>query len=545
MIIDYPIRQSRVKNINYYENTQEKIFNINYSLIPQPITENQGSWDIVHINYYIVRYKIIIYGGTDMAIDIRLERLHDYLWRIPQGFRNNMLTDVHIYGSKSLVEQMKRDNTLIQACNVASLPGLVGNVCVLPDGHQGYGFPIGGVAGFDIEDGIISPGGVGYDINCGIRLLVTDLTKEDVMEKQKKLSRELFRNVPSGVGSKSNLSLNMSELKDILRKGSKWAVEHGYGREEDLIYTEEGGQMKNADPSKLSQRALKRGLTQMGTLGAGNHFLEVQVIEKIFDEKIAKTMGITGVGQIVVMLHCGSRGLGHQVCGDYIKVMHRAVGKYRLKLPDRELVCAPIESDEAADYISAMNCAVNYAFCNRQILTHNIREVFRKLFSVEEMPLVYDVCHNIAKFETHIVDNKKRTLCVHRKGCTRAFGPGRSEIPQKYRTTGQPVIIPGDMGTASYLLVGTERAMKESLGTANHGAGRVMSRTQAKKTHSGEKIRKELEYKGISVIATSPSLLSEEAPDAYKNISIVVDSVDKAGIAKKVAKARPICVTKG
>lgn len=494
---------------------------------------------------FTANLKIVPESLFSMTWDSTISKIHDFLWKIDTNAHNEMNVPVHIYGSQQIVNQMRRDDTFTQAINVARLPGIVKQACVLPDGHQGYGFPIGGAAAFSLEEGIISPGGVGYDINCGIRLITTPLTFTDIKPHLKELLQKLFHNVPSGVGSKSKLHVGYNELDNVLTMGSKWAVEHGYGVEDDLTHTEEGGCMKDANASAVSERAHKRGFSQLGTLGAGNHFLEVQKVSEIFNPEVAKLYGVNKEDQIVIMLHCGSRGLGHQVCSDYIKIMLAAAEKYNIKLPDKELACAPLQSKEAESYLGAMYAAVNYAFCNRQVMTQWVRDVFSSVFGDIKMPLIYDVCHNIAKIENHNIDGKNSQLCVHRKGCTRAFGPGRSELPPKYIDTGQPVIIPGDMGTSSYVLRGTQKAMDETFGTANHGAGRVMSRTKAKKTYYGSDVRESLNRKGIYVKATSPAVISEEAPNAYKDISQVIESVHNAGICEKIVKTTPILVTKG
>ncbi|VVC71977.1 tRNA-splicing ligase RtcB [uncultured archaeon] len=456
---------------------------------------------------------------------------------------------VWLYANSQLAEKMKRDRTLWQASNVSKLPGIIKAAEVMPDGHEGYGFPIGGVAAFGMEDGIISPGGVGYDINCGVRMILTNLTASDVKPKLNELMTKLFTNIPSGVGSKGRIRLTREELDAPLREGAQWAISKGYGWAEDAERIEENGRMMEADPSKVSDMAMKRGAPQFGTLGAGNHFLEVQRVAEIADEKTAKAFGIESKDQVVVMLHCGSRGFGHQVCDDYIRVMLDAAKKYDIALPDRELCCAPINSKEAVDYVGAMYSAVNYAFCNRQVMTHWIRETFQDVFKKSpdalNMHVVYDVCHNIAKFEEHEVLGKKTKVCVHRKGATRAFAPGRKEIPQIYRAAGQPVIIPGSMGTASYLLVGAEGAMKESWGSTCHGAGRTMSRHQAIRDYPAAAVQKDLDSKGIVLRATGKEIISEEASGAYKDVSAVVASVQEAGLSRIVARVEPMGVAKG
>jgi tRNA-splicing ligase RtcB (3'-phosphate/5'-hydroxy nucleic acid ligase) len=423
----------------------------------------------------------------------------------------------------------------------------VGSALLMPDGHEGYGFPIGGVAAFDMDAGVISPGGVGYDINCGVRLISTSLTAEEVRAKMRPLVDLLFKNVPSGVGSKGKLRVTERELDDAVTRGIDWAIDSGYGTRQDKERTEENGRIDGADPSAVSEKAKKRGLPQFGTVGAGNHFIEIQEVDKIMLPSVAEKFCMKE-GNAVVMLHCGSRGFGHQVCDDSLREMLAASRKYGIALPDPELCCAPVSSPEAQKYIKAMRCAVNYAFCNRHIMMHWVRESFDEVFgkgTSEQMPLVYDVCHNIAKFEEHVVDGQKRTVCVHRKGATRAFAAGRSEIPLIYRDMGQPVIIPGSMGTASYLLVGKQGAMDKSFGSSCHGAGRAMSRSQAIHTWKGNAIQTELADRGIMVKSTESELLAEEAPGAYKDVDEVVLSVQQAGITDIVARLRPMGVVKG
>ncbi len=460
----------------------------------------------------------------------------------------NMRVPVRIYANEKLFNGMQRDRSISQALNVASLPGIVRAAMVMPDGHEGYGFPIGGVAAFDPEEkGIVSPGGVGYDINCGVRSILTGLDPSVVRPKIGALMTALFNNIPSGVGSKSKLRLSPSELDDAVSLGAKWAVEKGYGTKEDLERIEENGCMAGADPRAVSDIAKKRGAPQFGTLGSGNHFLEVQEVKEIFDEATAKTFGLEK-GKIVIMLHCGSRGFGHQVCDDAIRIMVNAARKYGIQLPDQELCCAPLGTPEADNYLKAMNCAINYAFCNRQVMTHWIRQTFEQIFPQEKeqlnMGMVYDVCHNLAKFEEHEVDGKKKKLCVHRKGATRAMGPDRPEVPSIYRSTGQPVIIPGSMGTSSYILCGIESA-KETFYSTCHGAGRVMSRHEAIRQFGQSNLKQQLEQKGISLRATGTEIIAEEAPQAYKDVNEVVQSVAQAGISKIVAKLVPLGVAKG
>ena len=479
-----------------------------------------------------------------------IKKVDSFRWEIPRSYKQGMRVPGVIYASQHMIEQIKRDNAPEQVANVATLPGIVKASMAMPDIHWGYGFPIGGVAAFDAEEGIISPGGVGYDINCGGRLLTTNLDEKDVRPKLKELVDNIFMNVPSGVGEKGKLRLNFGELNKVLDFGAKWAVENGYGWEEDLERLEEGGSIKFADHTKVSDKAKKRGAPQLGTLGAGNHFLEVQRVEKIFLPEIAKKFGITHEGQITVMIHTGSRGLGHQVASDYIRVMEQAARKYGIKLLDPQLACAPVKSKEAEDYFAAMSAAANFGFTNRQLITHWVRESFGKVFGEDPedlgMHLVYGVAHNIAKLEEHIVDGKRMKVYVHRKGATRAFAAGREELSQLYRDVGQPVLIPGDMGTSSYVLVGTQKAMEETFGSTCHGAGRVMSRHAALRKFRGEEIKRELwEKKHIYVRSASNRVAAEEAPDAYKDVNEVVRAVEGAGISRIVAKMVPLGVVKG
>jgi len=479
---------------------------------------------------------------------IRLEKISDYEWRIPRGVKPCMLTDAIVFADEELLEKMKGDLTLEQAANVACLPGIQLYSYVLPDGHQGYGFPIGGVAGFDYETGVISPGGVGYDINCGVRVLRTDLDEDDVRPKLKDIVTEIFHNVPSGVGSTGKISLSISELDEVLNRGAEWAVEKGFGWEEDLEYLEERGSWKVADASKVSRVAKQRGREQLGTLGAGNHFLEIQVVDRIYDPEAAKVMGITHEGQITIMIHTGSRGLGHQVASDYLLIMERAMRKYGIHPPDRELASLPFHSPEAQDYFKAMAAAANFAWANRQMITHWVRESFKHVFhkNPEDLGIsvIYDVAHNIAKIEEHVVEGKKYKVIVHRKGATRAFPPDHPEIPAKYRSIGQPVLIPGSMGTASYILVGVPSGARTWY-SAPHGAGRLASRGEATRSYSPERIVDELARKGIIVKAATKRVISEEAPQAYKDVDRVALVAHKVGIAKLVVRMRPIGVVKG
>ncbi len=484
------------------------------------------------------------------GLNVPLEKTGRYTWKIPQSYKSGMRVPGIVFADEVLLEKMKIDRTLDQCANVAFLPGIYKYSITLPDGHEGYGFPIGGVAAIDYENGVISPGGVGYDINCGVRLLVTNLTEKDVRPHLPELTETIFQNVPSGLGSRrKDFRVTVSELNRVMSEGVKWMVKQGLGWEEDIKHCEEGGAMEGADPTKVSDTAKRRGLAQLGTLGSGNHFLEIERVEKIYDEKVAKEFGIHSVGQITVMIHCGSRGLGHQICSDYIRIMERAVHKYGIKIPDRELACAPGKSREAEDYFSAMACAVNYAFSNRQAITHWVRESFEKIFRrpAEDLGLrlVYDVAHNIAKIEEHTIEGKRVKVWVHRKGATRAFPPGSSEIPADYKSIGQPVIIPGSMGTSSWLLVGTRKAMELTFGSTAHGAGRMLSRKAAKRRFWGKDVKQSLEQSGIVVRAASNVVLAEEADAAYKDVDRVVEVSHQVGIATKVAHLKPIAVVKG
>ncbi len=473
---------------------------------------------------------------------MEIRKINEFTWEIPK--HGNMRVPAVLYASAKLLETVKKDMTLEQAKNVACLPGIQRMSYVMPDAHQGYGFPIGGVAAFDMDEGIISPGGVGYDINCGVRVLRTDFAEEDITARRKELLAEIFREVPAGVGKGGITKLSRSVLMEILTKGAEWAVENGYGSREDLLMTEEGGRMKDADPRFLSERALERGIPQLGTLGAGNHFLEIQKVAHIYDQEVARAFGIETEGQILVMIHCGSRGLGHQVASDYIEKMENAFG---IKgLPDRELINAPIRSPLGQEYYKSMCAAVNYAFANRQMIAHWVRNVFAKVMgSAKGMRQIYDVCHNVAKIEKHPIDGQVRQVCIHRKGATRSFGPGHPEIPEVYRPHGQPVIIPGSMGTASYILVGTKEAEDLSFSSTAHGAGRVMSRHEALRRFRGEQIRDELQRKGIELQSTSWKGVAEEASAAYKDVDEVVRVSHEVGIGRLVARVVPVGVMKG
>lgn len=475
-------------------------------------------------------------------------KINDYEWEIPMSFREDMRVPVRIFAGKRLLEKVMDDRSLEQAVNSATLPGLVGYIAVMPDMHQGYGFPIGGVAATRYPEGVISPGGIGYDINCGVRLLSSSIEYAAAKPYFAELALALDYHCPSGVGKKGHLHLSETELDQVCRLGSHWARKKGYATEQDVRRTEESGQLPDADPSTVSSRAKARGRPQIGTLGAGNHFIEVDMVDQIFDPEAARIMGLAE-GYLVLQIHCGSRGFGHQVCTDYVNIFQKAVRRYGIQIPDRELVCAPLDSPEGRDYLSAMRCAANYAFANRQVLAHNAREAFEDVFAGKvgnwHLSQVYDIAHNMGKIETHIVDGQKIKVCVHRKGATRAFGPGSPGLPEEYQRIGQPVLVPGSMGTASWVLTGTEESMRRSFGSSCHGAGRTMSRHKAKKTIRGDKLRGELEAEGIHIRAGSMSGLAEEAPLAYKDVDEVVETVSGAGIARKVAKLKPVVVVKG
>lgn len=478
----------------------------------------------------------------------KLKKIGENVWEVPQGAVNGMLVPGRIFTSEALLPHLE-EGAIKQVANVACLPGIYKYSIGLPDIHFGYGFPIGGVAALDFSEGGISPGGIGYDINCGVRLVRTNLSAEEAKPKLRNLLDALFTNIGVGVGEGGKLKLSQPELKNVLEEGAEWCVKKGYGRNEDLEVLEENGRMKDADASKVSQKALQRGASQPGSLGAGNHFLEVQVVDKIFDAGTAKVFGVEKEGQVTVMIHSGSRGLGHQVCTDYLQILENAFRNLVHKLPDRELVYAPAGSRQAEDYWKAMCAAANYAWANRSMILHWTRESFAHVFgrSVEElgMEVIYDVAHNIAKVEEHEIDGARKKVFVHRKGGTRSFPPGHPQIPQKYRGAGQPVLLPGDMGTASYLLAGTKEAMQLSFGSTAHGAGREMSRTQALKRFRGEQVKKDLEDKGILVRSASWDVLAEEVPDAYKDIDEIAKVSHAVGIGKLVARMKPIAVVKG
>ncbi len=479
---------------------------------------------------------------------IQLEKIRENVWEIPQS--NGMLVPGRIYISQKMLEHnLFDDEALKQVMNVAHLPGIEKYSLAMPDIHWGYGFPIGGVAATDIDDGVISPGGVGYDINCGVRLATTALTFDDVKDKLQNLITKLFQNVPTGVGASGAIKkLSRSDLKNVLNKGSVWAMEHDLGNQNDIIFTEENGTMRGADFNLVSERALERGADQLGTLGSGNHFLEIDVVDEIYDTDAANVFGLS-LNQIVIQIHTGSRGLGYQVCDDFLKVLQTASKKYGFDLPDKQLACAPIKSQEGQDYLAAMQAAANFAWNNRQVIMHLAKKSFLDTFNIYEsdlkFQLVYDVCHNIAKIEKHKIGDEEKELCVHRKGATRAFAPGNNQIPTKYKSVGQPVLIPGDMGRYSFVAAGTEKAMEETFGSSCHGAGRNLSRHKAMKIAKGRNISDELKEKGIIIQAKGYKTIAEEMPQAYKDVANVVDVMHNEGITKKVAKLRPVGVIKG
>ena len=481
-----------------------------------------------------------------MSANYTVERIDDYRWRVPR--QGGMRTEGLIFADQALMDGLAGDEAVTQVANVAHLPGIVGPSIAMPDIHWGYGFPIGGVAAFDLDGGVISPGGVGFDINCGVRLLATPLSVQDVRPKAARLVDELYVTIPSGLGSaRSDLRLSDAELDAVSTGGARWAVKRGYGTPADLECIEAGGCLPGADPHHVSKKARSRGRDQLATVGSGNHFVEVGFVQETYDEDAAAALGLVP-GRVTVFIHTGSRGFGHQVCDDYVDLMLGAARRYGIALPDRQLCCAPLGSPEADAYWGAMNSAANFAFANRQIMTHYVRTALRQVFGADvadQTHLVYDVCHNIAKHETHDVGGRPRTVCVHRKGATRAFPPGHPELPARYRPLGQPVLIPGDMGRHSYVLLGTDRALGETFGSTCHGAGRRMSRAQAKKVAGQRDVAGELAGQGILVRAASRATVDEEIPEAYKDVASVVDVVHHAGIGRKVVRLRPVAVVKG
>lgn len=474
------------------------------------------------------------------------KKIDDYRWELPKT--GAMRVPGLVYTSERMLPKIERERVAEQVANVATLPGIVGYSLAMPDCHWGYGMAVGGVAATELQGGVISPGCVGYDISCGVRLLRSDLTAQEVRPHLSKLMDVLFHSVPSGVGSEGHLSLSRQEMQDVFKKGARWAVERSYGDREDLETIEDGGYLEGADPELPSARAVERGKKQLGTLGSGNHFLELQEVDEIYDPGVAGTFGLFK-GQLTILIHTGSRGCGYQICDDFLQIMQRASQKYGISLPDRQLCCAPLDSQEGKDYFAAMCSGANFARANRQVITHYTRQTLMKMLEKSPRDLglrvVYDVCHNIGKIEEHEVDGKKRKVCVHRKGATRAFPAGHPEVPEPYRAVGQPVFVPGSMGTYSYVLVGTDQAMKETFGTTCHGAGRMMSRTQALKMVQGRELQKQLKDQGIEIRTDSYKGLAEEAPFAYKDVSEVVEVCHKSGISRKVARMKPIGVVKG
>jgi len=483
-----------------------------------------------------------------MATKQDFQRIDKYTWELPKDHREDMRVPVRLYANSELFEAAFGDRTIEQLINTSTLPGIVKYAMALPDMHQGYGFPIGGVAGIDARSGVISPGGVGYDINCGVRLLASNLDREEIEPYRDDLMNALNQSCPSGLGGDGRVRVNEKELEQLLSEGASWAQKQGLARPEDVEHTEEHGSLPGADPTTVSRRAKQRGLSQVGSLGSGNHFVELDIVHDVYEPEAADAFGLRE-GQIVVQIHCGSRGFGHQVCDDYVKSLQSAVQKYDIHLPNRQLVCAPIDSPEGKNYYGAMACAVNYAFVNRQVLSMGAREAFERVLAGKvrdfDLRLVYDVAHNIAKFEDHQVNGERIRLCIHRKGATRCFPPGHDAVPAAYRKVGQPVLVPGSMGTSSYVLAGQQRAMDLTFGSTCHGAGRTMSRTAARKKVWGHDLREELERRGIAVRASSMKGFAEEAPLAYKDVSSVVETVHGLGIAAKVARLEPLGVIKG
>ncbi|MGA2723937.1 MAG: RtcB family protein [Bryobacteraceae bacterium] len=476
---------------------------------------------------------------------MRIEAIDALRHRIPRDEARGMLTDVMVYASEALMVQIRKDLSLEQAMNVATLPGIVGSSLAMPDIHQGYGFPIGGVAAMDCDGGVVSPGGVGFDINCGVRLVRTTLEEAAVRPRLRDLIDQVFRDVPCGTGGSGFVKIGPRDLDRVLVEGARWMVKNGFGEQRDADFSEAGGALEGADPAAVSDRARERGLPQLGTLGSGNHFLEVQYVEEVHDETAARAYGIFP-GQVVVLIHSGSRGLGHQVCTDYVKVMNQSMAKHHISLPDRQLACGPIRSEEGERYLAAMCAAANFAWANRQAILHFLRGAFQRIFgAAARLDLVYDVCHNIAKRERYEVEGRRREVLVHRKGATRAFPAGHREIPADYRAVGQPVFIPGSMGTASWVLAGAEGAMRETFGSVCHGAGRLLSRTAARKGRNAREEQHKLEERGILVRSESRDGILEELPEAYKNVDEVIEVVHNAGLARKVARLRPMGVIKG
>ncbi len=478
---------------------------------------------------------------------LKLQRINDHSWRIPR--EGPMLTDGVVFADDHLMQTLRHDRCLEQVANVACMPGIVGPSIGMPDIHWGYGFPIGGVAAFDLDEGVISPGGVGYDINCGVRLLSTRLEYADVKERVAEFVNLLFQNVPSGVGkSRKDLRLDERHFRKLATTGARWAIDAGFGSAEDLDYIEEGGVLENADFDLVSDRAFARGRTQVGTIGSGNHFVELGYVDEIYEPRVAERIGLR-TGGITVIIHTGSRGFGYQICDDYLRVLNKAVSRHRIELPDRQLCCAPLRSDEGRSYLAAMSCGANFAFANRQVITHWVRRTFEDAWGLTPrehgVHVVYDVCHNIAKIEKHVIDGSEQQVCVHRKGATRAFAAGHPEVPEAYRDVGQPVLVPGDMGRYSFVLVGNPDAPDFTFASCCHGAGRRLSRKKAVQEVCGRNIARELEAQGIHIAAANRRTIDEEFPHAYKDVAEVVDVVDQAALATKVARLRPVGVVKG
>ncbi|KDR93959.1 tRNA-splicing ligase RtcB [Peptoclostridium litorale DSM 5388] len=480
-----------------------------------------------------------------MILKKDMKRISPFLWKVDKGYRDDMNVPAMIFATENMLDDVLKDRSIEQLINVSTLPGIQKAAIVMPDVHEGYGFPIGGVAATLWPSGVISPGGIGYDINCGVRLLKADCEFSKIRRHIELLGAAIYSNVPSGVGKSGDIVLSSKKLDNVLKHGSKWMVENGYGYEEDIERTESSGCLKNADPDAVFEKAKKRGHDQLGTMGAGNHFVEIDIVDEIFDSEIANAYGLFK-GQAVVLIHTGSRGLGHQVATDYIKIMMSSMKKYGIEVPDRELACAPFDSNEGQQYFNAMAAAANFAWANRQAITHKVRQAWESVLGKDSrLSMLYDVAHNIAKIEEHEIEGQKRKVIVHRKGATRAFGPGHPDITSQYREVGQPVIIPGSMGTASYVLAGTNVSMQMSFGSSCHGAGRQMSRSEAKRRRQGSDVLMELENRGIHVQSGSLRGLAEEAPGAYKDVDDVVNVVSMAGIAKKVARLKPMMVIKG
>lgn len=479
-----------------------------------------------------------------------LKKIDDQRWLLPQNYKPGMRVPGLIFASEEMLHIIGQDQAIEQVANVAFLPGIVKYSMAMPDIHWGYGFPIGGVAAMRVEDGVVSPGGVGFDINCGTRVLRTELTEAEVRPLLRELVNQVFRDIPAGLGGHGLVRASAREIDEVLVEGARWALRRGYAWPEDIETIEGGGALPGADPDRVTRRAKERGAPQLGTLGSGNHFLEIQVIDEVYDREKAAVMGVTGPGQVLVFIHTGSRGLGHQTCQDYLDAMEEASARYDIHLPDKQLACAPIKSKEGQDYLAAMTAAANFAFCNRQLIAHWTREAFRKVLGRDPlddlgMHVIYDVAHNIAKIERHRLDTHEINVCVHRKGATRAFPPGHHDVPAKYQKIGQPVLVPGDMGRYSYIAVGTKQAMSETWGSTCHGAGRVQSRHAAKRALQGVDVAQKLLDRGIYVRAQNRALLAEEASEAYKDVAMVIDVLDDAGIATKVCRMRPIGVVKG